>query len=146
MSLKIQVNSEDDLSGTWSDIETLTLSPGVLRTIGILESAGRIRDARLWPAGANNQMAASVANRHGAEAIAEGWVEVSPQGAGTWQVTTFPTAFPILFDDLGATQGVYVFAIAASARTLLDIRLVVPDGADTAGALDLQLTLRCVDD
>jgi hypothetical protein len=138
----IQKNSEADLSGTWAEITSLVLSDGDSITLGLLEANGDERIGRLWVAGVQNKQPGDVANRHGAEIASEGWIEMKLHADTTWQTVTFPTAFPDLFDDLGATQGVFAVTIAASARTLVDVRYTVPTDATTAGNVAFQLTLR----
>lgn len=140
-----QQNSQDDLLGTWSDITSIVLNDGESITLGILESDGRDRVARLWVACLDNKAPADSVNRHGKEMSNEGWLEVSPHGLDTWQALTFPTSFPDAFDDLGASEGAYQFAIGASARTLIDLRMVVPAGASSAGTVRWVPVLRCRD-
>jgi len=69
---------------------------------------------------------------------------MSEHGTEAWQHVTFPTAFPVLFADLGAAQGVFVLAAGASTRTLFDLRYTVPGDAETAGNATFSISLRCV--
>jgi hypothetical protein len=139
----IQKNSAADLSGTWADISSLVLNNGDSITMGILETAGAARVGRLWVAGVLNQQPGDVANRHGAEIAGEGWIEMKLHADSVWQAVTFPTAFPYLFDDLGATQGAFAVTIGASTRTLVDLRYTVPSDAKTAGNAAVAISLRC---
>ncbi len=146
MSLSWQKNSLSTLLGTWSDISTFQVDEGTgTVTLAVNETDGKARTAKLWAACFENKAPADSENRHGKELATEGWLEVSLHGAATWQALTFPTSFPVAFADLNAGEGAFEFTVAASGRTLLDFRLVVPAGATSGGMLLHAPVMRCVD-
>lgn len=142
MSVTIQKNAAADLSGAWLTVTALTLTDGDEVTIGFLEDEGTERIARLWIAGVYLVGPSGGQNRQGKEICAEGWIEAKLHADTTWQAVTFPTSFPTTFAALGATEGAFPFTIAASARTLVDLRLVVPASVDTAGEVHCEIAAR----
>lgn len=145
MSMSWQKNSQTDLLGAWSDISSFQIDPNESLTLAISEDEGKARHARLWIACYENKSPADSENIHGKELATDGWIEAKEHAGSTWQAVTFPTSFPAAIADLDSGEGALSFDIAASGRTLIDFRLVVPAGAASSGLLLYALVMRCWD-
>lgn len=140
-----QKNSQADLLGTWSDISSFQIDPGETVTLAINEDEAQARTARLWIACYENKSPVDSENIHGKELATEGWIEVKEHAGAVWQAVTFPASFPAAIADLDSGEGAFAFSIAASARTLIDFRFVLPAGAASSGLVLFAPVMRCWD-
>jgi len=138
--LTIQSNA----SGDWLDITTLSLANGGTIQLGVNNSAASAYTARLWAAGVGNLSAADVVDSQGKEIITEGWLECKLAADSVWVPLKFPASFPLTFAGLAAVAGVFSFTAGASARTLVDFRMVQGASPTTIGEARFQLVLRYV--
>lgn len=114
---------------------------GSTSSMTVTNSGSAAIDLKIWAACVGNKGPTVVTLPEGKEPVEERWVEAREEG-GEWAPIGFPSTFPPRFENL--SDGVLYVTINAGASKVIEIRLVVPAGATSSGAVNYEIAGRAV--